>query len=61
VAKYPCIYEYYSFEDKYINGASTAMEEMTLKSFYFGSKEIEALKGQIEGVRFCTPFEVVSP
>lgn len=62
--RYSCVREYYDFEDKYKCRESTVpvrgMEEMSLKSFYFGSKEIEALKRQVEGVRFCTSFDVIS-
>lgn len=62
VAKNPCFREYYDYEAKYRQTMAPvpATEEMSTKSFFFGSKEIDALKRQVEGVRFCTPFEVIS-
>eukprot|EP00253_Pinus_taeda_P035476 PITA_35476 len=35
-------------------------EEMRSKSFYFGSKEIAALRRQAEGLKHPTPFELIS-
>lgn len=62
-ADYPGLREYCEFEDKYqesfVPGAA-AEEKMSLKSFYFGSREIAALKRQIKGLKFSTPFEVIS-
>jgi hypothetical protein len=62
-ANCPGLREYYDFEDKYQErrvSMAGAVEEMRLKSFYFGSREIGALKRQVEGVKFSTPFEVLS-
>eukprot|EP00253_Pinus_taeda_P014028 PITA_14028 len=63
-ANYPGLRDYYDFEYKYqerIVPVTAASEEiMSFKSFYFGSTEIAALKRQVEGVRFCTTFQVIS-
>jgi hypothetical protein len=62
-ADYPGLCEYYDFEDKYKEAmvpAAAALEEMSLKSFYFGPREIGALRRQLKGLRLSTPFEVIS-
>ena len=58
--KYPH-HEYFYLEDKHGESLRAASaEEMSLKSFVFGSKEVEALKRHVEAGIECSAFEVLS-
>lgn len=62
-ANSPGVREYYDLEEKYLDSmvqAPAVPQEMKSKSFYFGSREIAALKRQAEGVKQSSPFELIS-
>jgi len=46
-------------EDKHGELLRASAEEMNFKSFFFGAKEVEALKRHVEGIK-CSAFEVLS-
>lgn len=63
MANYPGVREYYDSRRKHVESmvqVPAVPQEMEAKSFYFGSKEIAALRGQAVGVKHPTPFELIS-
>lgn len=65
MANYPGVREYYDSRRKYLESmllqVPAVPEEMESKSFYFGSKEITALRRhEAVGVKHSTPFELIS-